>query len=215
MPVRELASPSVEVHGGQLGRWGVEAHIGAFPRRSAILAGVVLFALWAAAERASALILEEPSGEGVATSPEAAVAREFIQYLFTPGTDIATASVAQTRWLTQALDAELDEAYRRCAEAAAAHPDERYDLPSNSDFYDSWDPPTTFRLLGSRIYGTQAFVDVEYGWGPETNYPGDRRTISYVMALTDGMWRVDDVLTIRGEFASPGSLSAALRDMPR
>lgn len=215
MPVRELASRSVEVHGGQLSRWSVESHIRAFARRSAILMGVALFASWAAGGMASAAILEERSGEGIVTSPEVAVVREFIQYLFTPGTDIATASVAQTRWLTQALGAELDEAYLRCAEAAAAHPDERYDLPSNSDFYDSWDPPSKFRLLGSRIYGTQAFVDVEYAWGPETNYPGDRRTISYVMAFTDGMWRVDDVLTIRGEFASPGSLSAALRDMPR
>lgn len=184
-------------------------------RRSAILAGTALLTLWAVAGSAAASIVEEPSGEGVAAGPEVEVVREFIRYLFTPGTDIATAGVAQTRWLTQALDAELDGAYRRVAGAAASHPDERYDLPSNSDFYDSWEPPTMFRFLGSRSYGTQAFVDVEYGWGPETNYPGDRRTISYVMMLTDGIWRIDDVLTIRGEFASPGSLSAALRDMPR
>jgi hypothetical protein len=184
-------------------------------RRRAILAGTALLTLWAVAGSASASIVEEQRSEGVAGGPEVEVVRELIRYLFTPGTDIATAAVAHTRWLTQALDAELDEAYRRVADAAAAHPDERYDLPSNSDFYNSWDPPTMFRLLGSRNYGTQSFVDVEYRWGPETNYPGDRRTISYVLVLTDGIWKIDDVLTIRGEFASPGSLSAALRDMPR
>lgn len=161
----------------------------------------------------AAPIIEEPGS--VADGPEVEVMRELIPYLFTPGTNIATASGAQTRWLTPELNAELEGAYRRCAEAAAAHPDEHYDLPSNSDFYDSWDPPTAFRFLGSRVYGTQAFVDVEYAWGPDTNYPGDRRTISYVLAFVDSAWKIDDVLTIRDEFASPGSLSAAYRDMPR
>lgn len=177
-----------------------------------LFAGVTLFA--GVVSAAPTLISEEPGPTGFVKNAETELVREFIRYLFTPGTDLGVDSTNQEHWLTAALDAELDDAYRRCAEAAAAHPDERYDLPTNSNFYDAWDPPTTFRILGSRVYGSQAFVDVEYAWGANTNYPGDQRKISYVLVLVDGAWKLDDVISVRGEFASPGSLSASLRSMP-
>lgn len=163
----------------------------------------------------SPTITEEATADLRTQSAETSMVRELIGYLFTPGTDLGVDSTSQARWLTPELRSELEDAYRRCAEAAAAHPDERYDLPTNSDFYDSWDPPTEFQVLGSRTYGSHAFVDVKYTWGPDTNYPGDRRMLSYVLVQMDGMWKLDDLLTIRGEFASPGSLSASLREMPR
>jgi hypothetical protein len=74
--------------------------------------------------------------------------------------------------------------------------------------------PTTIQEVKQRpvTIGRRAVIDVLYKWGPNTNYPGDERTSSFVFMLEDGAWKLDDIYTFRGAFVQAESLSQYLRE---
>jgi len=149
------------------------------------------------------------------TPPECALlADEVIRYLLANGASIADDTPSQSKWLTASLRTELTDAVRRCREEATRRPDERIHFPSNSTFLLAWDPPSAFRVLGSRRYCDLAIVDFEFSWGQGTQYEGNRRIMSYVFRLDDGSWRLDDVYSFREEYAQPACLSQELRSAP-
>lgn len=135
-----------------------------------------------------------------------ATLRQMFTYLRKAEPNIIRDEAAQKRWLSK----DLREALMRQV-ATFTNPEENHDLPSNSTFVGSWDYPTTYSIVSSRRYGQRAVVDVLYKWGPNTNYPGDERTSSFIFVLEDGVWKLDDIYTFKGEFVSAGSLSEELR----
>jgi len=132
--------------------------------------------------------------------------REFFNYVQQDKPSIITDERAQNRWLTK----DLREALKQKLTTFKDQPNDP-DYPSNATFVGTWDKPSTFTIVGSRRYGNRAVVDVWYAWGKGTNYPGDTRLSYFIFQQEDGRWKLDDVYTFRGEFASAESLSAYLR----
>ena len=133
--------------------------------------------------------------------------REFFSYVQKSEPSIVHDQQAQKRFLTENLRKALLEHAATLKKEAAEH----HDFPGNGTFVGSWDYPTTYAIVASRRYGNRAVIDVLYKWGPNTNYPGDDRTTSFVYLLEDGMWKLDDIYTFRGEFVTAGSLNQYLR----
>ena len=133
--------------------------------------------------------------------------REFFTYLQKNEPSIVRDETAQKRWLTQHLRNALQTKV-----ATFSSPAENPDYPSNATFIGSWDFPTTYSIVSSRRYGKRAVIDVLYKWGPNTNYPGDERTTSFIFMLENGAWKLDDIYTFRGEFAQAESLTQYFRE---
>jgi hypothetical protein len=132
--------------------------------------------------------------------------RQFFNYVQQDKPSIVTDERAQQRWLTK----ELREALKQKVATFKDQPDDP-DFPGNGTFVGTWDKPSAFAIIGSRRYGDRAVLDVWYAWGKGTNYPGDTRLSYFIFRLEDGRWKLDDVYTFRGEFASAESLNAYLR----
>ena len=132
--------------------------------------------------------------------------RQLFNYVQQDKPSIITDERAQVRWLTK----DLREALKQKLATFKDQPDDP-DYPSNGTFVGTWDKPSTFAIIGSRRYGNRAVLDVWYAWGKGTNYPGDTRLSYFIFRLEDGRWKLDDVYTFRGEFASAESLNAYLR----
>lgn len=132
--------------------------------------------------------------------------RQFFSYVQQDNPSIVTDRRAQERWLSKSLR----EALQQKVATFKDQPDDP-DFPGNATFVGTWDKPTTFTLLGSRRYNNRAVLDVWYTWGKGTNYPGDTRLSYFIFVLEEGRWKLDDVYTFRGEFASAESLNAYLR----
>jgi len=133
--------------------------------------------------------------------------REFFHYLQSRDRSIVRDEAAQKRWLTEELRKALAQKV-----ATFTSPADNPDFPSNATFIGSWDYPTTYSIVASRRYGKRAILDLLYKWGPKTNYPGDERTTSFIFLLEDGAWKLDDIYTFRGEFATAESLSQYFRE---
>ena len=132
--------------------------------------------------------------------------REFFSYVQKQEPGIVKDEQAQKRWLTK----ELREALmKKVASFTSSEPSP--DFPNNDWFVGSWDYPSTYSIMASRRYGNRAIIDVFYKWGPNTNYPGDERTTSFIFLLQDGAWKLDDIYIFRGEFAQTESLVQDLR----
>ena len=144
----------------------------------------------------------------VSTAPAECIAtfRQFFTYVQQDKPSIITDERAQNRWLTK----DLKDALKQKLATFKDQPDDP-DYPSNGTFVGTWDKPTTFTIIGSRRYGNRAVLDVWYAWGKGTNYPGDTRLSYFIFRLEDGRWKLEDLYTFRGEFASAESLNAYLR----
>ena len=148
------------------------------------------------------------NGPSVAAPKECLVVfREFFSYLQRNEPGIVKDEQAQQRWLTQQLRKALKDKV-----ATFTSPQDDPDYPSNRTFIGSWDFPSTYSIVASLRYGKRAIVDVLYKWGPNTNYPGDERTTSFIFIMEDGKWKLDDVYTFRGEFVQAESLNQYLRE---
>ena len=132
--------------------------------------------------------------------------RQFFNYVQRDKPSIITDERAQDRWLTK----DLREALKQKLATFKDQPDDP-DYPSNGTFVGAWDKPSTLAIIGSRRYGDLAVLDVWYAWGKETNYPGDTRLSYFIFRLEGGRWKLEDVYTFRGKFASAESLNAYLR----
>lgn len=144
----------------------------------------------------------------VSTAPTECITtfRQFFGYVQQDKPSIITDERAQNRWLTK----DLRDALKQKLATFKDQPDDP-DYPGNGTFIGTWDKPTTFTIIGSRRYGDRAVLDVWYAWGKGTNYPGDTRLSYFIFRLEDGRWKLDDVYTFRGEFASAESLNAYFR----
>ena len=148
----------------------------------------------------------KPLTVSVAPNECLATFRQFFTYVQQEKPSIITDERAQNRWLTK----DLRDALKQKLATFKDQPDDP-DYPSNGTFVGTWDKPSTFTIIGSRRYGNRAVLDVWYAWGKGTNYPGDTRLSYFIFRLEDGQWKLDDVYTFRGEFASAESLNAYLR----
>ena len=126
-------------------------------------------------------------------------ARGFIAYIFQKTPDLGEDKAGQQRWLSQNLQKGLAHRQETYREHVKENPDTPEQPPGNRDFVGSWDYPTAYSILGSRRYGNRAVVDLEFRWGVKTNYPGDRRLVSYILVNESG-WKLDDVYIFQGEF---------------
>jgi hypothetical protein len=148
----------------------------------------------------------KPLTVSVAPAECLATFRQFFSYVQQDKPSIITDERAQNRWLTK----DLRDALKQKLATFKDQPDDP-DYPGNGTFVGTWDKPSTFTIIGSRRYGNRAVLDVWYAWGKGTNYPGDTRLSYFIFRLEDGRWKLDDVYTFRGEFASAESLNAYLR----
>jgi hypothetical protein len=133
--------------------------------------------------------------------------REFFNYLQKNEPSIVKDERAQKLFLSE----NLRKAFQQKIASFTSGSDDP-DFPSNATFIGSWDYPTTYSIVSSRRYGDRAIIDVLYKWGPKTNYPGDERTTSFIYVFEDRMWKLDDVYTFRGEFATAESLNRYFLD---
>jgi hypothetical protein len=144
---------------------------------------------------------------GVAAPRECLVAfRAFFNYLQNSEPGIVRDGRAQKRWLSEELRRALAQKL-----GTFTSPADDPDYPSNNTFIGSWDQPSTYAVVASRRYNKRAVIDVLYKWGPNTNYPGDERTTSFIFLLEDGAWKLDDIYTFRGQFVQAESLNQYLR----
>ena len=168
---------------------------------------VLLTSLTALAQKSEGI--RETTKKAVAVSPAPATClntfREFFDYVQKREPSIVKDELAQKRWLSK----NLREALKQKVATFKDQPNDP-DFPGNGTFVGTWDYPTTFTILGTRRYDKRAVIDVWYDWGKDTNYPGDSRLSYFVFVLEDGNWKLDDVYTFRGEFASAESLNAYL-----
>ena len=131
--------------------------------------------------------------------------RQFFRYVQRTEPSIVKDETAQKRWLSNNLREALKKKLATFTDSANDP-----DFPGNGTFVGTWDSPTTFTIVGSRRYDKRAVLDIWYTWGKGTNYPGDTRLSYFVFVLEDSRWKLDDVYTFRGEYASAESLNAYL-----
>jgi len=144
----------------------------------------------------------------VAAPKECLVAfREFFNYLQKNEPGIVKDERAQKLFLSE----NLRKAFQQKI-ASFTNASDDPDFPGNGTFIGSWDYPTTYSIVSSRRYGDRAVIDVLYKWGPKTNYPGDERTTSFIYVFENRMWKLDDIYTFRGEFATAESLNQYFLD---
>jgi hypothetical protein len=109
--------------------------------------------------------------------------------------------------LSDSLRKALAHALAAYKDNSQKNPDSPDGPPGNGDFVGSWNYPTTYAIASSRRYDDKVVVDVIFKWGPKTEYPGDKRLVSYALVREGNGWKIDDLYTFRGEFVSAGSLS--------
>jgi hypothetical protein len=153
-----------------------------------------------------------PTSNATAAPAEAVQrAREIILYLFREKPDIASDANAQTRWLSEPMRKALANRQKVYANYAKENPDSPEGPPSNSDFIGSWNYPTSFRFVGSRLSGQRAVVDILFRWGKNTEYPGDTRLTYYVLVRENDSWKLEDIYTFEGKFVAAESLLETFR----
>jgi hypothetical protein len=132
--------------------------------------------------------------------------RDFFSYVQKSTPDIGDDKAAQTRFLGRYLLLAMQGKQEFEEAKAKEEPTDKREYPGNGDFIGAWDYPTTYSILGSRSYANQCIVDVEYAWGPGTNYEGTKRLMSFLFKIESGLWKLEDVYTFQGEFSSAESL---------
>jgi len=145
------------------------------------------------------------------TAPPESIAalRRFLAFVSKPEPDLMKDKVAQGRLLSRHTRDGIDHLWKAYAKFEKDNPG--YDCsPDNDMFMGAWDYPTTYSIIGSRHYDSRVIIDVIYRWGPETNYPGSERLVSYVLVAEDGGWKLDDMYTFHSENREAYSLTAEL-----
>jgi hypothetical protein len=163
-----------------------------------------------AAQRTTNHTIAEVKGKTVASpAPKQCLLafREFFKYLQKNEPSIVKDERAQKLFLSENLRKAFQQKIASFTDGSNDP-----DFPGNATFIGSWDYPTTYSIVSSRRYGNLAIIDVLYKWGPNTNYPGDERTTSYIYVFEDRMWKLDDIYTFRGEFAKAESLNQYFLD---
>ena len=150
----------------------------------------------------------------IAPTREATV-NDFFTYLLSHKHDIVKDSVAQNRWLTKDVRHALAMAEGSASKAAKAHPDEQIDSPDNGTFLAAWNPPTTFKITGTKAKDATATVDLLFTWGPKTEYPGETRKMTVLLAQEDGGWKVSDIQSHAAKFNQASTLLGDLKGLAK
>ena len=138
-----------------------------------------------------------------------AVLRHFLTYVFKPEPNLMKDCAAQAKLLSRHTRDGIDHLWKAYAKFEKDNPG--YDCsPDNDLFVGAWDYPTTYSIIGSRRYASRVLIDVQYRWGPDTQYPGDQRLVSYVLVFEDNTWKLGDIYTLSGEYTDAHSLTTAL-----
>lgn len=174
-----------------------------------VMVAVLLFSAIGVVAQQKTAIQEVQRTTATIVAPKECLAtfREFFAYLQKNDSNIVRDEPAQKRFLTEQLRKAFMEKV-----ATFTNPQDDPDYPSNRTFIGSWDQPSTYSIIASRRYAKRAVIDVLYKWGPNTNYPGDERTTSFIFMLENGAWKLDDVYTFRGEFVQAESLNQYFRE---
>jgi hypothetical protein len=156
---------------------------------------------------------EVAATRNAAAAPTQAIqqVRDLIKDLFHQTPDIASDTSAQNRWLSEPMRKALANRQKVYAKYAKENPDSPEGPPSSADFIGSWNYPTSFRFVGSRLAGERAVVDVLFIWGKDTEYPGDTRLTYYVLIREKGSWKLEDIYTFEGKFVAAESLLETFR----
>ncbi len=141
-------------------------------------------------------------------------AQAIIEYILGDDTNIGNDRGAQDKWLSKKLKTELANNQEACRQAQKSRPTDKILLPNNNNFVHSWEKPSFFKILGTRLYKESAFVDVLFKWGSKQNYAGEQRIESFIFIMENNTWKLDDVYNIRSNFSEPESLSSYLRSYP-
>jgi len=149
-----------------------------------------------------------------APTPEATV-NDFLTYLLSRKHDIARDTAAQSRWLTKDVRHALAAAETASSKAAKAHLDEQVNSPDNGTFLAAWNPPSSFKITGSKAKDTTATVELLFTWGPKTEYPGETRKMTVLLTQEEGAWRVSDIHSHAAKFNQASTLLGDLKDMAK
>jgi hypothetical protein len=130
-------------------------------------------------------------------------------FVFKPEPNLTKDKAAQGELLSRHTRDGIDHLWKAYAKFEKDNPG--YDCSPNNDlFVGAWDYPTTYSIMGSRRYASRVVIDISYRWGPETNYPGDERLVSYALVLEDGRWKLEDIYTFHGHYTDAKSLTTSL-----
>ncbi|MDR3404925.1 MAG: hypothetical protein P4L99_20640 [Chthoniobacter sp.] len=148
--------------------------------------------------------------------PDATV-NDFFQYLLSGKHDILKDSTAQNRWLTKDVRQTVAAADAGATKAAKAHPGEQIDGVDNGTFIAAWDPPTSFKItkVEAKSASATARVNLLYTWGPKTQYPGETRAMTVLLAMEDGAWKVSDIQSHKSKFSPESTLLGDLRHVAK
>lgn len=160
------------------------------------------------------LIAAFTSPAAPAPTPEGTV-NDFFTYLLSRKHEIVKDSSAQTRWLTKDVRHALVTAESAASKAAKAHPNEQVDSPDNGTFLAAWDPPSSFKITGTKVKDATATVDLLFTWGPKTEYPGETRKMTVLLAQEDGGWKVSDIQSHAAKFNKASTLLGDLRGLAK
>lgn len=149
-----------------------------------------------------------------APMPEATV-NDFFTYLLSPKNHIVKDAASQKRWLTEKVRHSLMTADAAADKASKAHPNEQVDGPDNGTFLAAWDPPTSFKILGTKTKDTTASVDLLFTWGPKAQYAGETRKMTVLLTQEGGTWRISDIQSHAAKFNKASTLLGDLHDLAK
>ena len=121
----------------------------------------------------------------------------FMSYLLKEDTNIGKDVQAQEKFLAQDLIekvrshvAYLDERKKDPLERLT----KRYDV-NNNLFLNASDIPTEYRIIGLSCTPFLAIVDVQFKWGPKTDFPWLERRVGFVLSFSGqtSKWSVKDI----------------------
>ena len=137
----------------------------------------------------------------------------FMQTLFAAKRDLLRDDAFKQRFLSAPLRQRIAASLKQCEKWPPGAPGEGHPAapdPSNKLIFSAWDLPTSYTVSSGHQTGDRAAYEVIYHWGRGTQYEGDRRTTSVILAREKGRWYVDDLYTHNGKFIAAGSFFSPL-----
>lgn len=145
------------------------------------------------------------------------VADVFMAQVFRHDRDLFTDTSFKKQYISVRLRDLIDKGLKDAAtytppagEPWVGHPAQQDRF--NRTILNAWDVPTSYSVGDASVDGDVASVPVTYLWGPGTQYEGDKRITTVMLVNEAEGWRVDDLVTSKGEFVTAGSLSKTLQN---
>ena len=144
-----------------------------------------------------------------------AVTDQFMRELFKSDRDLLRDEEFKQRYFSQRFLRSIEKAHKRAASNSPPEYEPSADISGyhdrfNTPIFNAWDIPTSYTIGAAEQAATTATVQVTFLWGSDTQYPGDTRVTSVQLVAEGGSWRIDDLVTRKGEFVPEGSLRTSL-----